>query len=349
MSAAAFTLKLASLEKPERDLPEGFNDPAIAPRARCPPLRLDALAAVHAPAASTIWRIETQAAAGIDPKPLCALIDKLDKLKPNVHGVVVVRHGALVFEHHWRGVDQKWGGNLGEVAHGPDVKDDIRSGSKSVVSLLVGIALDRKLITGIDQPVFAFFPERAALRTPAKERITLRHLLTMSSGIAWDESIPYTSPRNGESLMISATDPYRYVLEQPLADEPGKRWNYSGGSTALLGAVVQRTGKQWLPDFAREALFTPLGITDFEWVKMWNGEFAAASGLRLRPRDMAKIGQFALAHGEWKEKDYRVGGMDQAIAPSDVSRRRQSIMATNGGPPRRPTLPPSPNGSRPMG
>ena len=249
------------------------------------------------------WRIEAQTAVSIDTKPLCALIDNLETIKPNIHSVLVVRRGSLVFEHYRRGVDQRWGRDLGEVTYGPDVKHDVRSASKSVISLLIGIALERKLIANIDQTIFSFLPQYASLRTPAKERITLRHLLTMSSGIAWNENIPYTDAQNSERRMIDATDPYRYVLEQPLTEEPGKVWNYSGGSTALLAAVLQRTSGKWIVKFARDELFTPLGITDLEWVQMpASGEFAAASGLRLRPRDMAKLGQLVISHGIWKGK-----------------------------------------------
>jgi CubicO group peptidase (beta-lactamase class C family) len=101
-------------------------------------------------------------------------------------------------------------------------------------------------------------------------------------------------------MMIRSPDPYRFVLEQAVKAEPGKLWNYSGGSTQLLAAVLQRRTGRPLAEFAEEALFEPLGITQFEWVKMpANGEAAAASGLRLRPRDMAKIGELVLENGVW--------------------------------------------------
>lgn len=263
------------------------------------------------------WRIETQAAAGLDPHMLCALIGKLDSLDANIHSVLVVRHGALVFEHYRAGPDERWGTDLGPVAHGPDVKHDVRSVSKSVVSLLIGIALERKLIASIDEPVFTYFPERAKLRTPAKDRILLRHLLTMSCGLVWDEDRPYSDPQNSESLMIWAPDPYRYVLEQPVAREPGQKWNYNGGATQLLGGVIQRASKTWLSDFSREMLFEPLGITDFEWLKMpRSGEVAAESGLRLRPRDMAKLGQLMLARGVWNGKTVvPAQWIDESIKP----------------------------------
>ena len=246
------------------------------------------------------WQMATQESAGFDPKRLCELQAKLAAMpQHNVHGVVVVRGGRLVFENYPTGPDQRWGRDLGPTEHGPEVRHDVRSVSKSVTSLLVGIALDRKLIASVDEPVLALFPEYADLRTPEKDRILVRHLLAMSSGIAWDESLPYSDPRNSEIQMIRSPDPNRFVLEQPIRSAPDKVWNYSGGSTQLLGAIVEKVSGQRLDAFAREVLFEPLGIADVEWVNMPSGGVAVASGLRLRPRDMAKIGQLLLSGGAW--------------------------------------------------
>lgn len=245
------------------------------------------------------WQLATQVSEGIDPKRLCSLTAKLKNEKVNIHSVLVIRHNRLLFEYYQTGSDQKWGRLLGPVVHRPNVKHDLRSVSKSVVSLLFGIALDRNLISSVDEPVLEFFPKYRSLRTPAKERILLRHLLTMSSGISWDEKRSYSDPENSERRMVEALDPYHFILEQPLVADPGTVWNYSGGSTALLGAILQRVSGKYLAEFAREALFEPLGIIDFEWVKMQHGEIAAASGLRLRSRDMAKIGQLILSKGVW--------------------------------------------------
>jgi CubicO group peptidase (beta-lactamase class C family) len=178
---------------------------------------------------------------------------------------------------------------------------DVRSISKSVVSLLFGIALDQGLIASVDDPVHIYFPEYAALRTPAKDHILLRHLLAMTSGIEWNESrSPYHDPKNSEVMMSHSTDPYHFVLEQPVGAEAGRVWNYNGGGTQLLAGVLQRKTGKSLVEFANEVLFGPLGITKFEWTKMpANGELAAASGLRLRPRDMAKIGEIVLRKGIW--------------------------------------------------
>jgi len=253
------------------------------------------------PQAGGDWPVAAQMEAGLDPERLCDLVDRLAVLDANIHSVLVVRGGKLVFEHYRPGTDEKWSRPLSGTEQGPDIKHDVRSVSKSVTSLLFGIALERKLISAIDSPVFTFFPEYAAARTQAKDRILLSHLITMSSGIAWDESIPYRDSRNSEVLMNMMPQPYRYVLDQPLAAEPGTGWNYSGGDVALLGAVIQKASGKRLEEFVREALLTPLGISDIEWSTMANGD-AAASGLRLRPRDMAKLGLLVLSGGKWNGK-----------------------------------------------
>lgn len=260
-----------------------------------------ASASCGTPPVAEDWPTGSPEEAGLDAARLCALADMLDGPPGiNVHAVLVVRHGKLVYETYRSGEDERWGRPVGVVAYTPQMKHDLRSVSKSVTSLLVGIALDRQIVSDADQPVFAFFPDMASLRTPEKERITLRHLLTMASGLAWNEERPYDRPTNDDSRMNYSTNPYRFALEKPVSERPGDRWNYSGGDTQLLAGVLQRTTGKFIGDFAKEALFEPLGIRDFEWLKMpGNGETAAASGLRLRPRDMAKIGELVLRGGQW--------------------------------------------------
>lgn len=248
------------------------------------------------------WPLATPAEVGIDAERLCDL-DKLIAQWPeaNIHAVIVARHGKLIMERYYAGPDQRWGMPLGKVDYAADVKHDLRSISKSVTSLLVGIALAEGKFPALDSSVFAAFPELASLETPEKSKITFRHLLTMSSGLKWDETLPYSNPANSERRLIDAPDPVRYVLEQPLVAAPGAVYNYNGGDTTLLAAALSKATGRRLDDYAREKLFGPLGITDFEWVALpATGQPAAASGLRLRPRDSAKLGQLLLADGQWK-------------------------------------------------
>jgi len=248
------------------------------------------------------WTVATPESVGLDGAILCAMLDRLRTWPDvNVHSVIVVRSGRLVFEHYFAGTDEVWGRPTGEVKFDAETRHDLRSVSKSLTSLLVGLAIQRGKIAGVDEPVMKFFPEHVDLDTPERRRITLRHLLTMSMGVAWDETIPYSNPANSEVRMIRAADGDRFALEQPIVAPPGRVYNYSGGATALLGAVVRKTTGQALDQFAREALLGPLGITDFEWLGLQGP--AAASGARMRPRDMAKLGQVVLAKGQWNGRE----------------------------------------------
>ncbi len=255
-------------------------------------------------AGQDLWKVGPPESAGLSSVTLCPMVKWLgDWKQSNVHAVLVARHGVLVFEHYFTGSDERLGRGVGEVAFGPETKHDERSVSKSVTSLVVGIAIDRGWIKGVNEPVLSFFPEYADLRTPEKNRITLQHLLTMSSGFEWHEfDVPYTSDANSEIRMDISRNPFRYALAQPMAAAPGTIWNYNSGSTELLGAVLRKATGKPLDQLARELLFEPLGITDVEWYRNAQGNPSAAAGLRLRPRDLAKIGQLVLQRGAWNGK-----------------------------------------------
>jgi CubicO group peptidase (beta-lactamase class C family) len=217
-----------------------------------------------------------------------------------LHAVVVARHGALAFERYYAGVDQAWGRPLGQVVFGPEVLHDLRSVTKSVVGLLYGIALHEGKAPALDAPLIDQFPALGDLAAdPARRRMTVAHALTMTLGLDWNEDLPYDDPANSEIAMEHAPDRYRFVLSQPIVAEPGARWRYNGGATALLAHLIARGTGVPLLDYAREKLFVPLGITGFVWTPGTNGEPSAASGLRLTPRDLAKLGQLVLDGGKW--------------------------------------------------
>ncbi len=154
----------------------------------------------------------------------------------------------------------------------------------------------------------SFFPEYAELKTPKWDKILLRHPLSMTPGYNWNEETAWTDPYNTTRTMLEAADPYRYILGREVVDEPDARWQYNSGATTLLGAVLKKSTGKSLDEFAKEALFEPLHIEDVEWGRLINGEPAAFAGLRLRPRDTAKIGQLVLNGGTWQ---------GQRIVPED--------------------------------
>jgi len=218
----------------------------------------------------------------------------------NVHSILVARGGRLVAEYYGAGRDQAWGRDLGMVKFGPEVLHDLRSVTKSVTGLLYGIALGRGRVPPPEALLQAQFPQYADLFADQERAgLTVGNALSLTMGMAWDEDFSYTDPRNSEAGMESAPDRLRYVLEQKLVAAPGTKWIYSGGAVALVGALIERGTGMRLEAFAKEALFAPLGITKFEWAQGRDKVASAASGLRLRPRDLLRIGQLVLAGGQW--------------------------------------------------
>jgi CubicO group peptidase (beta-lactamase class C family) len=219
----------------------------------------------------------------------------------NLHGLVILRHGQLILERYGVGRDHAWGTDLGIVTFEPRTLHDLRSVTKSITALLYGIALQCGLVPEPQAPLLRSFPEYAELADdPDRQALRIEHALTMTLGLDWNERVPYTSPANSEIAMEMAADRYRYVLERPLVEPPGQRWHYCGGATALLGRLIVKGAQQTLPEFARQTLFEPLGIEAFEWMAGSDGVHSPASGLRLRPRDLARIGEVVLAHGVWR-------------------------------------------------
>jgi CubicO group peptidase (beta-lactamase class C family) len=246
------------------------------------------------------WAISTPADVGLDGERFRAAVDWLDRLpNQNLHSLLVARHGALAFEHYRKGTDGDGRHWPPDAQHGVAARHGLRSATKSVTGLLAGIALERKHLPGLDARVLDYFPEYADLHTPEKERITVRHLLTMSAGLDWDENVPITDPRHGEMRMWRTADHLRVALEPAVVAAPGVVWNYSGGCSELLGAILRKATGQPLDAFARETLFAPLGIDDVVWLPHADGSPSASGGLHLRSRDLAKIGQLVVARGQW--------------------------------------------------
>jgi CubicO group peptidase (beta-lactamase class C family) len=240
----------------------------------------------------------------------------------NVHAVLIEHDRHLVYEQYFSGPDESWGRPLGRVTFTRETLHDLRSVTKSVVSALVGMANSSGAIPSLDAPLLDYFPEYSDLAAPERQRITIRHALMMGAGFEWHEDIPYNDPKNDEIVMTRSPEPIRYVLSRPIIAAPGTTWRYNGGTTQVLGTIVQRAVKQPLVDYAKAMLFDPLGITDFEWLGSLGGVPAAASGLRLRPRDLAKFGSVYLNDGQWNGR---------TIVPQDwvreSTRRRMTFPA----------------------
>jgi CubicO group peptidase (beta-lactamase class C family) len=247
------------------------------------------------------WPTADPAEVGLNPAPLeelATLIESDDSI--NIHSVLVVKDGQLVFERYFSGTDQDWGEDLGVVEYDASKRHDLRSVSKSVTSALVGIAIGEGRLPGIEADVFELFPGQHDRLAPEKQRLKLKHILAMSAGLDWFEPSDYTNPGNDEIRMINSPDPVAFVLGRAFVTEPGAVFEYNGGLPTLLGYLLEQAYGQPGDMILQQKLLAPLGIESFDFRANDSGLLAYASGIRLRPRDMAKIGQLYLDDGRWQ-------------------------------------------------
>ncbi|GBF08036.1 beta-lactamase [Deinococcus aerius] len=219
-------------------------------------------------------------AVGLDPARLHAAHRRIARDLPHVTSLLVARRGHLAFERYY-------GIEAGEP-------QDTQSVAKSLVSLLTGIALARGFLEGPEQPVLPLLGEAAA-QDPRWSRVTLRHLLTMTSGLPSE----LTDSAYDDAWMASP-DPVRFALAQPLVCEPGMTFHYSNAGVHVLGAALAGAVGRDLAQFAQEALLTPLGIPVPEWPRDPRGRPLASGGLRLTPRALLLLGQLVLQRGRWE-------------------------------------------------
>ena len=226
----------------------------------------------------------------------------------NIHMLLIEQNGRPVLEKYLHGDDEIWGVAVGQRSFDQDSLHDLRSISKSVTSLLLGIALGDDFETALQRPILDYFPQIAADAAPGAERVTLHHVLSMTAGFEWNEmDIPYSTSSNDARRMYYTDDPVRYALTRPLANRPGKRWYYNGGMTMVLAAVIERvTGQEFL-QFANEQLGRSLDIDEaqMEWRGrgIWRDRPrlpSAASGMRSTARSLARIGRLVLNGGRWR-------------------------------------------------
>ena len=235
---------------------------------------------------------------GFDPIKIDALRAAIhDNTYKNIHSVLVVRNGLVAVEDYQPGAGED--GKLRDYTSA--TLHEIHSATKSVNSILIGIARDQYTSCSVDQKISTFFPELSDVFTSAgKCDITVKHLLAMSSGLSWnEEEVSYTNDQNDHVRMNRSADPVRYVLERPMIAIPGAEFRYNSGISIVLGEIIHRVSGMPADDYADKHLFKPLDITDYHWLKYPNGTVQTGGGLWLRPRDMAKIGLLMLNHGRW--------------------------------------------------
>lgn len=208
-----------------------------------------------------------------------------------VRSLVILRNDQLVLDEYFRDYEQ-------------DDLQSLYSITKSVLSALFGIAMDQGYITSLDEQIMTYFGEYEPIQNMDawKESITIRHLLSMSAGLDWNElQVPYSDPSNIFTLWNQAEDEIQFVLDRPVIAEPGTVVNYNSGLSQLLSIILTKATGQSARDFAADNLFNHLGITEFTWSALNYYVSNGGWGLSLRAVDLARFGQLYLQQGRWEE------------------------------------------------
>ncbi len=244
------------------------------------------------------WETASLDSENMDANLVCELFNRInDHAYQNIHSVLLVRDGKLVAEEYFPGLDS----NGKYRVFTRDTLHTQQSVTKSVNSLLIGVAIDEHLIRSVDEKISTFFPEFAGEN---KDKVCLSHFLSMTSGLAWDqETYPYSDPRNDGYRINHSNDPVGFLLGKPVVEMPGVKFVYSNGIAIVLGEIIHKVSGLRPDKFAAVHLFAPLGITAYDWKGTFaDGTIHTGGGLYLRPRDMAKIGWLIANEGRWQEK-----------------------------------------------
>src|SRR5262245_43823576 len=267
------------------------------------------------------WPVSTPAAVALDQKALADLDSDLAGGKYGyIDSMLIIRHGKIVYDRSYKhdydhiyAEDAKRPGPLN--AHEPvgpynyfnpwwhpyyrrgDLHT-MQSVTKTVTSILIGVATTRNEFPGLDTPILKFFDTgKVANIDDRKRRITIRHVLTMTAGLDWREDLPYNDPNNTGSLLEASFDWVKFTIDRPMSDEPGTVFKYNSGATQLLSHIfTAATGKD-IEEYAAQHLFGPLGIDRYYWKPSPTGLADTEGGLYLDPHDLAKIASSRTAAG----------------------------------------------------
>jgi CubicO group peptidase (beta-lactamase class C family) len=233
------------------------------------------------------WRTSAPEEQGMDSGTLAEMLVLIREQDYDIDSLVITRNGYVILD-----VKKHPFGKI------PNEKHQIYSCTKSVISILIGIAIDKGLIESVDQSVLDFFPGKVIKNLDEdKTAMTLENLLTMTTGLDCRDSYLYQFV--GLSQMEYSEDWVKHVLDLPMVAEPGSRFEYCNGASFLLSAIIQETSGMNAYEFANQHLFTPLGISHISWSGNPQGIALGYSGLQMLPRDMAKIGYLILKEGIW--------------------------------------------------
>lgn len=243
------------------------------------------------------WETASLASVGMDAAVIEAMTKRIRKfsLYKHIDSIVIVRHGRLVYERYFNGFQ-------------PGEEHRLFSVTKSIGSLLTGVAIFHGFLPSEDIPVRPFFPDHPQGPELARhwEALMLKHLLTMTAGLGCvgaAEGVRSFADDNACFMaMFPTLDWLQYVLERPVASPPGRQFAYDSSSLMALSHVLTQASGMSIAELATRFLYQPMGITASRWRRSPKGLVGLGSGHWLRPRDMAKLGELVLRGGVWQGK-----------------------------------------------
>jgi CubicO group peptidase (beta-lactamase class C family) len=259
------------------------------------------------------WQRSTPKKAGLDPQAIAQLDAEFRTGKHGyVDSMLIIRNGRMAFEAYYQNDYRSLNADLVTGKSGPwnyyDVNwhpfhmesdlHTVQSTTKSFMSALVGIAIARGDLPGVNATLGELLPKRK-IAEPRKAAITLDNILTMRPGFEWEEDVSYWDPGNDAIRVEQTNDWVAYLLDKPLAHEQGTTYKYNSTNTQLMSEMVSTASGRSLDDYADEFLFGPIGIKDYFWKDAPEGFKDVAGGLYLKPRDLARFGLLYEREGEW--------------------------------------------------
>lgn len=264
--------------------------------------------------------------AGMEVSPIRAMMDYINSINQHrIHNILILKNNKLVFEDYFSGYKIDFNvPNMDGILmdYNRTYDHPMMSVSKSVTSVIVGIAVKEGYITDLDKKIIDYFPEYADILISEKANITIHHLLSMTCGLAFDESTySYSDTRNELRQAMTLDDPLRFIFSMPLVTTPGTQFHYSSGCGIVLAAIIEKvTGMKFL-DYANSKLFDPLRSEGGVWTSLRNGLTFASGGLYFKARELTKIGLLFLNDGKFEGQ--------QIITPDWIRLSQQEFIGTN--------------------
>ena len=269
------------------------------------------------------WPVATPQSQSMDLDSLKAFDEAIAEGKYGyVDGMVIIRHGKLVYQKTYKHDYDKIYGDDARKKSGLNALDpggpynyynpwwhpyyrrsdlhSLQSVTKTITSVIIGVATTRKEFPDLSTTVLSFFDTTQVKNIDDRKRkMTIRHLLTMTAGFEWNENLSYSEPRNDCSQMEASFDWIQYVINKPMAFEPGTSFNYNSGASELLSYIFRKATGKDIEEYASKNLFSPLGIDHYFWKRIPTGLVDTEGGLYLSATDLAKIYYLFLEEGNW--------------------------------------------------